>query len=270
MATPSGPPQEGEPVKTTWSKLTAAMLVAIMLQACTIPRSPETPIATRFYSTSPTDTDHLIVLLPGRGDTVDDFDKGGFIEAMKASSIQANALAIDSHLGYYISGQLAERVREDVLIPYRQAGYERFTLVGVSLGGYGSLWLSDELGDWFQGMLLVAPYLGPRDVIDAVAESGSLSQWLQNLDHEPNEDEFAWLWLQRLSESNSGLDGLLLLAFGEDDKFAKGAGIVSVLLPEKQVFRRDGSHNWKTWLELWRDVLESPAWAELSTTADRN
>ena len=140
----------------------------------------------------------------------------------------------------------------------------------MSLGGYGSLWLSNELGDWFQGALLVAPYLGPPEIIDSVAESDNLSQWLQDLDHEPTEDEFAWLWLQQLATSGSGLDGSLLLAFGEDDKFAKGAGIVSVLLPEKQVFRRDGSHNWKTWLELWRDVLESPAWAELSTTADRN
>jgi pimeloyl-ACP methyl ester carboxylesterase len=255
-------------VKKKWFKLTAALLAAILMQSCMVPRAPETPIATRFYSISPNSTDHLIVLLPGRGDTVDAFDTGGFIEAMRASSIQADALAIDAHLGYYISGQLAERVREDVLIPYRQAGYESFTLVGTSLGGYGSLWLYNEFGDWFQGMLLVAPYLGPRDIIDSVAESDNLSQWLQDLDHEPTEDEYAWLWLQQISESESGLDGLLLLAFGEDDKFAKGAGIVSVLLPEKQAFRRDGSHNWNTWLELWRDVLESPAWAELSTTAD--
>jgi pimeloyl-ACP methyl ester carboxylesterase len=243
-------------------------MAAILLQACTIPRQPETPVATRFYSINATDTDHLIVLLPGRGDSVDVFAKEGFIEAMRASSFQADALAVDAHLGYYISGQLAERVREDVLIPYRQAGYQRFTLVGTSLGGYGSLWLYTEFGDWFQGMLLIAPYLGPRDVIDSVAESDSLSQWLQNLNHQPTEDEFAWLWLQQLSESNSGLDGRLLLASGENDKFAKGAGIVSALLPEEQVFTTNGSHNWNTWLELWREVLASPAWAELSIAAE--
>ena len=250
-------------MKMRWFGLAVVLLAAIPMQSCMMPRTPETPIPTRFYPVSPERTDHLVVLLPGRGDAVDAFDRAGFIEAMRAASIQADAIALDAHLGYYIAGQLADRVREDVLNPYRQAGYRKFTLVGTSLGGYGSLWLANELGDWFQGALLIAPYLGPRDVIDSVAQSENLGQWLDNLGREPNQDEFPWLWIHRLSESDSGLDDLLLLACGERDKFAKGAGIVSGLLPDEQVFRNDGGHDWNTWLELWRDVLESPAWTDL-------
>jgi pimeloyl-ACP methyl ester carboxylesterase len=251
-----------------WGRLTVVVLASLSLQSCVIPRTPETPIATRFYSVGPEGTDHLVVLLPGRGDSVDAFEDGYFIEAMRDLSIPADAVALDAHLGYYIAGQLSERVRDDVLIPYRQAGYERFTLVGTSLGGYGALWLSNEFADWFQGALLIAPYLGPREIIDSVAESDSLDEWLRDLDHEPTEDEFAWLWLQQLSDSEPRLEDFVLLAYGESDKFAKGAEIVSRLLPQEHVFREDGGHNWKTWLKLWRDVLQSPAWAKLSTRSD--
>ena len=256
-------------MKIRWLGLTVALLAAMPMQSCMMPRTPETPIATRFYSISPEATEHLIVLLPGRGDAVDAFDKAGFIEAMRDSSIQADAIALDAHLGYYIAGQLADRVREDVLIPSREAGYKSFTLVGTSLGGYGSLWLANELGDWFDGALLIAPYLGPRKVINSVAEAESLGQWLEDLGREPNEDEYAWLWLQRLSESGPGLDDRLLLAFGERDKFAKGGDIASGPLPDEQVFRNDGGHDWITWLELWRDVLESPAWSNLLAQPER-
>lgn len=246
-------------MKMRWFGITVAMLAALPMQSCMMPRTPETPIATRFYSISSVPTDHLIVLLPGRGDTVDAFDKAGFIDAMRASSMRADAVALDSHLGYFITGQLADRVRDDVLTPYGQKGYRRFTLVGISLGGYGSLWLANELGDWFQGALLIAPYLGPRDVVDSVAESESLGQWLEDLGREPNQDEYPWSWLHALADA--GRDNRLLLAFGERDKFARGAGIVSDLLPNEQVFTNDGGHDWNTWLDLWRVVLESPAWA---------
>lgn len=256
-------------MKIRWLGLTVALLTTMPMQSCMMPRTPEASIATRFYSISPEATEHLIVLLPGRGDAVDSFDTAGFIEAMRDSSIQADAIALDAHLGYYVAGQLADRVRENVLTPYREAGYRRFTLVGVSLGGYGSLWLANELDDWFQGALLIAPYLGPRKVINSVAESESLGQWLKGLGRKPNEDEYAWLWLHRLSESGPGLDDRLLLAYGKRDKFAKGGSVASGLLPDRQVFRNDGGHDWKTWLELWRDVLESPAWAGLLAQSRR-
>ena len=249
-------------MKKRWLGITVALLAAIPLQSCMMPRTPETPIETRFYSISPEKTDHLIVLLPGRGDAVDAFDKAGFIDAMKDSSVYADAIALDAHLGYYIAGQLADRVREDVLTPYREAGYNKFTLVGTSLGGYGSLWLANELDD-FQGALLIAPYLGPRKVINSVAEAQSLGQWLEDLGREPNEDEYAWLWLHRLSESGTGLDDRLIIAFGERDRFARAAGIANDLMPDAQVFRNGGGHDWTTWLQLWRDVLESPAWESL-------
>ena len=239
------------------------LIAAMSTQSCYFPRTAETPIPSQFYLVSEAPTDCLIVFLSGRGDSVDVFEKAGFIDAMRASATKANALAVDAHLGYYISGQLAERVQTDVLELYKQKGYRRFLLVGTSLGGYGSLWIWDAAENWIEGAVLLAPYLGPDDVIEAVQRSNSLAEWEESLGYEPTEDEYAWIWLRNLLESDRELDRRLLIAVGEMDKFRTGAGIIGDLLPESQVFLAAGGHDWQTWLELWRAVLESAAWAEM-------
>lgn len=243
-------------------------LLVLLTQGCMIPRKPETPIPSRFYEVTTVSTKTLVIFLPGRGDDLTAFEKAGFIDALKASGTSADAVAVDSHLGYFMAGQLAERMRADIIEHYQERGYSRFILVGTSLGGYGALWLENEYPDSIHGMLLIAPYLGPKKVIDSVKQSDSLAEWKNQLGRDPSTDEYPWVWLEALTRATGQLEDKLLLAYGEKDKFRDGAEIVGRLMSPGHVIRADGTHNWRTWQELWIRTLRSSAWAEMSRQDD--
>ena len=233
------------------------LALAMWLQACFIPKSPAVPIPARFYAISEHKSDTLVIFLPGRGDSIDVFDEAGFIATMKEFNVRANAVAVDAHLGYYYSGQLAERIEADILSPYQLKGYRSFILVGTSLGGYGSLWIKSEYPDQIDSIVLIAPYLGPEEIVDDVERSESIEHWEANLPNDPTKDEFPWIWIRQLTESEGGLERTVTIAFGEEDRFRHGAEIVAELLPADKVFRNPGGHDWNTWLELWRSILGS-------------
>src|ERR671930_1091173 len=93
-----------------------------------------TPLATLAY-TADTPRDTLVVFLPGIGDFAEDFERHGFIAALAASGLAADALAVDAHYGYYGRRTVLERLAEDVVLPAREQGYREVWLVGISMGG---------------------------------------------------------------------------------------------------------------------------------------
>jgi pimeloyl-ACP methyl ester carboxylesterase len=233
----------------------------LLLAACSIPRKPEIPMESRFYQAGKTQSEDLVVFLPGRGDTPTAFEKAGFLEILAASSRPMDAVVVDAHLGYYISGLLAERVYQDVLLHYRNRGYRDFYLVGTSLGGYGALWVDHEHQALISGLILIAPYLGDHSVVKQVDEAGGIARWRTELDHEPSKDEFPWVWLDNVRAAGNGSIESVILGFGVKDKFRPAAEIAAKAIPAPFVFRVDGAHNWKTWTEAWRTILGSPAWS---------
>ena len=133
----------------------------------------------------------------------------------------------------------------------------------------GSLWIKNEYPDRIAAVVLIAPYLGPEEVVDAVARSESIGHWEADLAGEPTKDEFPWIWIRELEESEGGLARSVTIAFGEKDRFRPGAVIVAERLPPHRVFRNPGGHDWKTWLELWRAMLGSTSRHELLAQSDR-
>lgn len=244
------------------------LLLALSVQSCFMPRLPETPIPARFYEVGGREVDTLIIFLPGRGDAMDVFETEGFIDAMREFRVPADAVALDAHLGYYYSGQLAERIEADVLSPYQLKGYRSFILVGTSLGGYGSLWVRNEFPDRIESLVLIAPYLGPEEVVESVQRSESIGHWEASLDGEPTKDEFPWIWIRKLGESDGGLERHLTVAIGEEDRFRPGFEILAEQLPPNRVYRHPGGHDWSTWLELWRKLLHRAGEQSLLTQSD--
>jgi len=245
------------------SRIALSAACTLLLVSCSIPREPETPMVARFYQAGKVKSQDLVVFLPGRGDTLTGFEKAGFPAILAASNTPMDAVVVDAHLGYYISGLLADRVYSDILLHYRDRGYRDFYVVGTSLGGYGALWLNHEHEALISGLVLIAPYLGDRSVIKQVDEAGGMEFWLTTLDHEPSKDEFPWMWLDKLRAAGNGSIESMILAFGVKDKFRPGAEIAAKVIPAPFVFRVDGAHNWKTWTEAWRTILDSPAWSSL-------
>ena len=142
---------------------------------------------------------HLIAFLPGAWDVAEDFQRFGFVSQVRGRGLAADIVAVDSHVGYFNNGSIAERVRDEVVVPAREAGYRSIWLVGISLGGLGSmLYASRHPG--VDGIVALAPYLATRDVIAEVRHAGGLAAWAQTSEPAAGDWERRLLkWLPRLS-----------------------------------------------------------------------
>lgn len=112
----------------------------------------------------------LAVFLPGIGDPPDEFKQHGFFEALHAADVDCVGVAL--HIGYFRAGMAVTRLRTDVILPAREAGYTQILLVGVSLGGLGALLYAREHGVEIAGVALLAPFLGERSLLREIAQAG--------------------------------------------------------------------------------------------------
>jgi pimeloyl-ACP methyl ester carboxylesterase len=236
------------------------------IAACDTLRPLETPIPLRFYESSTSPTGDLVIFLPGLGDDMEAFERAGFIDLLRRSGRPMDAIVADAHFGYYLDGSFLDRIYEDILLPYENAGYSRFFVVGVSMGGFGSIRLKQSLGDRISGIVLLAPFLGEQGLIDEIEKAGGVRDWRKQLSHEPEREERVWLWIDELIEPGSDRIRSAIVAFGAKDKFERGGRLLARSIPDNGVFIAEGGHNWTTWSLLWADVLNSDIWKSLGET----
>ena len=199
----------------------------------------------------------LIVMLPGAYDTPADFVTHGFVETLRARHIAADMLMVDTHVAYYTSASVVERLQQDVVLPARMRGYRHVWLVGISLGGYGSLLYSKQYGEQIAGLFLMAPFLGNRSLIAEVRKTG-LTEWDAGEGVEIDDERKLWSWLQ-------GYAGMfvprppLYLGYGSSDRFTGSNRLIEAVLPPDRIFTTDGGHEWPVWRVLWEAFLDSDA-----------
>jgi pimeloyl-ACP methyl ester carboxylesterase len=238
----------------------------LVIAACFSPRPTEAPIPSKFYKSGNGSKEHLVVFLPGRGDDIDSYERGGFIDALARSEGALDSVVVDAHLGYYIKRTLGERVYEDVLVPYREKGYRHFILVGISLGGVGALRLNEERPEMIAGTVLIAPFLGSKSTIESVRQAGGVKNWRQQVTDPLSPEEQIWTWIDNMYDSESAAIPCTVLAYGRKDSFAPAGDYFAEMLPESHVFTNDGGHKWVAWGPLWSDILASRSWLDLGCT----
>jgi pimeloyl-ACP methyl ester carboxylesterase len=233
---------------------TAFTLAALSLTGCSLfLRSTPTPIPTQTERVLPTaTTSTLIVFLPGRGGSMADFERQGFLSMLREAGVKADTLAVDAHLGYYINRTIIDRLWTDVLQPARQKGYQRIVLVGVSLGGVGTLFCEREHPGAADALVLLGPYLGDKaKLFEKIAAAGGPAAWATGRDlYADKVEEQLWTFLGMRSAT---LPPTWLL-YGRQDSLATGHRLFAGLLPAIHVASIDGAHDWPTWRALWRDV----------------
>ena len=239
-----------------WHKATAIgfALAGMVLTGCSVfLRSTPVPIptqATRTSAAGPAAT--LVVFLPGRGGSMADFDREGFVAVMKEAGVRADTITVDAHLGYYFKRTVLERLQVDVLQPARGRGYRRIVLVGVSLGGLGALLNERDYAGSVDALVLLSPYLG-KDVqlFDRIAAAGGPAAWAAKRDPlAGGVEEQIWTFLGTRSAQ---LPPTWLLC-GARDSLGPGHRLFATLLPTAQVRTIDGAHDWPTWRALWRNL----------------
>lgn len=237
----------------------AGLAAAVLFGGCSGMRPAVVPLRTLDLRTaSGPPARCLVVLLPGRFDSPEDFARHGFAEAAARAGSGCDLVAVDAHLGYYKDRTVVDRLREDVMAPARQR-YDRIWLAGISLGGTGSLLYTIEHPDDVAGLLLIAPFLGAEPVVGEIAAAGGVSGWAppQPLAREDFQRRL-WAWLKTY-QASGGERIPVYIGWGLDDRFARANALFGTALPPDRVFTAPGGHGWKAWRALWETFLASGA-----------
>lgn len=204
----------------------------------------------------------LVVFMPGMLDTPDSFRDAGFLDDAARASRRCDFVAVDAHFGYYRTGQVRERVREDVLRLAEARGYDEFWIVGISMGGMGTLLVAQENEARVRGVVLLAPFLGDEAITDAIDEAGGLERWQAPDGLDPYDDEefddAMWAWLQGYAREGEARPEMYL-GLGTEDR-RHGVEILAANNPPGHYGTTPGGHDWSTWRVLWRRLLRSPPW----------
>jgi len=228
----------------------------------------ENPIPTTFYASGSEQTDELVIFLPGIGDDMAVFERAGFIDLLHGSPRSSDALVIESDMGYFWRESLPDRVYQDILLPFHERGYKTIILVGVSIGGYGALWINHEYGDWIAATVLLAPMLGRESIVERIRAAGGIASWRAQLEHDPGTEERVWVWIDAMQGLGGGEIQSLILGFGHQDKYQKTGELLAGSIPDSHVFRRNGGHKWVTWRPLWAEIVNSDSWKTLGKNKD--
>ena len=194
-----------------------------------------------------------IVLLPAALTSPDDFITHGFAEAIDASGLDVDLLIPDLHADCYLR-ETAVQLLDEMLQEQVLSRYTSYWLAGVSLGGYGVMQharLSEIALPSLQGRLLIAPYLGSREIVNAVNASGGVAAWRGV--HSDLPDAPLWQWLQR--QAHTELAEKLCLGCGTEDRFALSSRLLEALVPSRQVLSTVGDHSFVPWRALWAQWL---------------
>lgn len=193
----------------------------------------------------------LVVLLPGAYSRPQEFVDAGFPAA--AATVAADLVVVDSHLGYFADKSVLRRLRDEVVLPARAAGYRSIWLVGISLGGFGALGYAVRHGADIDGVLALAPYLGPRRLMQEIAEAGGPRRWQGLPQAGPGPDDVDREIWQAFAGTPPALP--VYLGYGRDDRFADAHRVFAGLLPAERVSTAPGGHDWPAWSALWQGWL---------------
>ncbi|WP_373499582.1 alpha/beta fold hydrolase [Desulfococcus sp.] len=199
----------------------------------------------------------LIVFLKGRSGNHESFAEEGFVADVWDRGLLFDMMAPDAHIGYYFAETLVPRLKADVIDPARARGVERIWLVGVSMGGLGSLmYLRTHPGD-LAGVCLIAPFLGYQKIVKEVSDAGGVRKWNPGT-YDPDDDweRMFWDWLKTYAGS-PGSWPPVYLGYGGEDDFTLAQGMLSDILPRDRVFVIDGGHDPATMKALWGRFLDA-------------
>lgn len=236
---------------------------ALLLAGCGGVRKSTVPLATVLETQRCTrQADTLLVMLPGAYSTPDEFEREGFVEAVRENRLAVDVMLVDAHLGYYNDRSVLERLNADVIAPARRQGYRQIWIVGISLGGFGGLLYAQTHPGELAGVVAIAPYLGERTLSTDIANAGGLAKWNGPLDtattppRTPNETQL-WQWLRGYAghTQTAGARPPLYLGYGLDDRFAFSHRLLAGVLPAPRVFTTEGGHDWPEWRRLWQRLL---------------
>jgi pimeloyl-ACP methyl ester carboxylesterase len=229
---------------------TLAVSAPALLAGCISLPPTETPIPQLGNNGTDAAGKTLVIMLPGMGDRAETFEEQEFLDIGRRNGF--DTIAVDAHFGYYRERSLLPRLREDVIQPARAKGYENIWLLGISLGGFGSLLYAEAHPGDIDGLILLAPYVGSDELVADLKAASSLHAWNPDGKDFPEHEINVWRWLQSETAKTGGKP--ILLGYGRSDRLAGAYGPLLPSLDGANVYARDGNHKWTTWTPLWSSI----------------
>jgi pimeloyl-ACP methyl ester carboxylesterase len=197
----------------------------------------------------------LFVFLPGVYDDINAFETQGFIKAVRNKKLEVDMVVADAHPGYYKKRNLWVRLREDVILPAKASGYEQIWLIGISMGGLGSLLYTMTYPDEIAGMVLFAPHLGDEEIINKINRGGGIDKWDPGRISGDDWQNRLLLWLKKYRKQKNSFPQIYL-GYGKNDEYLATNEMLAKILPPDRVVVINGEHKWTTFRVLWDIVLE--------------
>jgi len=203
----------------------------------------------------------LVVVLPGRGDDVANLKASGIAESIQAEMPEADIVLAGITFAYYMEGRMPQRLREEIMLPARERGYREIWLVGASMGGMGTLMYDREYPGDAKGLVLLAPYLGSKKVLEQINQSGGLQNWeagpVPATVDRNNFDRELWRYLKTWQAQGNSRGKDVWLAYGDKDRLKDATPPLQKLLPQDHVFLRPGGHAWVVWTPVTKEVFSA-------------
>jgi pimeloyl-ACP methyl ester carboxylesterase len=198
--------------------------------------------------------DTLLVLLPGAQTVLEDFERNGFVQAVRNRGIAADILMADINSEHVMAGTVVSTLHENVVQPARAAGYRHIWLAGISLGGLNALLYATEHAEQLSGIHLLAPYPGTNDIVTEIRAAGGPQAWAQTPEAALGDERVIWHWLLDQAAKDSPIP--VSFGCGSEDRFIRNQRLLAELLPADRVEYFPGGHDWPTWQALWASWLD--------------
>jgi pimeloyl-ACP methyl ester carboxylesterase len=196
-----------------------------------------------------------VVFMPGFWDDDRGFIDHGFVDALRTRRLDVDTVSAAATFGYYLDRTILVRLREDVMRPLRARGYKEIWIVGISMGGFGTVLLARDQSPYIAGMVLFAPYLGKDSVLHEINRAGGLARWNPER-APPDDDRDLWRYLQSVTRTPGGAPEVFLGAGDQDSHRTVEPHPLAQAIPDDHRFHTPGGHDWGPWEVLWADFLD--------------
>jgi pimeloyl-ACP methyl ester carboxylesterase len=196
-----------------------------------------------------------MIWLPGAFHGPEEFLEAGFAVAARARHLAVDLQFMRVELEHIGDRSVIEKLAREIVAPARAAGCRSIWLAGISLGGFFALDYAASRAGEYDGLCLLAPYLGGRQLIAEVAAAPSLNAWDPGPLAESEEERRIWRFIRDRQGKRGSAETPLYLGFGRNDRFARGHALMAEALPPGMVQVAEGGHDWPTWSALWEQFL---------------
>ncbi len=194
----------------------------------------------------------LWVMLPGAYMKPVDFIEAGFVDAVRQRDLPHDIELLEAGIDEVADGSALAFLQEFLRAQAAPAS-RRVALLGISLGAHLALsCMARSPVPRVHSALLLAPYLGPRDLVAQVQAQLASPRTERAEAADGDVDRAIWHWLRNRPAAAPDL----YLGYGSDDRFAAAHALMARTLPAGHVDVQPGAHAWPVWTVLWQRHLD--------------